>query len=352
MKGTSSLGRTRGTLRWLAVTVSLSGLACLVAPRFAAADAEPAPAAATSPAADPMADATYVGEKVCLQCHQVENKHFGHTTHARAFRLNPKSEAEKQVCEACHGPGSKHAPKENNSKHEFVIGFTKEWGTPVEAQNAQCLTCHSGEQRIDWPGSTHDLNKLACSDCHNPMARFSATGLLKKTSISETCETCHQQQRAEFNKRSHMPLPEGKIACEDCHNPHGSPTKPLLKAVSVNELCYSCHAEKRGPLIWEHAPVRENCLNCHLPHGSNNDKLLVVSRPFLCFNCHNSVTGHPSGIRSKAQLAQFLTIDPATGLPANGAGAAFDERTASHSCNNCHSQIHGSNHPSGEYFQR
>jgi hypothetical protein len=47
----------------------------------------------------------------------------------------------------------------------------------------------------------------------------------------------------------------------------------------VNEVCYACHAEKRGPLLWEHAPVRENCMNCHNAHGSNHDKLLVAARP-------------------------------------------------------------------------
>jgi len=120
-----------------------------------------------------------------------------------------------------------------------------------------------------WEGSIHQINKMSCSDCHNPMARFSATGLLKKASISDTCQTCHQQQRAEFRKKSHMPLPEGKMSCEDCHNPHGTSSKRLLKADTVNDLCYTCHAEKRGPLLWEHAPVRENCLNCHTPHGSN-----------------------------------------------------------------------------------
>lgn len=302
-------------------------------------------------------EAKYVGEKACLNCHQVENKHFGHTTHAKVFRENPQNATEKMVCEACHGPGSLHVPEANNKNHDYLIGFSKEWGTPVKVQNAQCLNCHSGEQRINWPGSTHDLNKLACSDCHNPMARFSATGLLKKASISETCYTCHQQQRSDFQKRSHMPLPEGKMSCEDCHNPHGSPTKPLLKANSVNELCYTCHAEKRGPLIWEHTPVRENCLNCHTPHGSVNDKLLVVSRPMLCLGCHQSQVGHPNGIRDNAMTVANLGVSTTTGLPGTGAGttqpnAAFDERTVDHSCTNCHSLIHGSNAPSGMYFHR
>jgi DmsE family decaheme c-type cytochrome len=286
-------------------------------------------------------EATYVGEKVCTNCHDTEAKHFGHTLHAKVFRQNPKDDVERQVCEACHGPGSLHVPRENHKNRDYLIGFTKEWGTPVETQNGVCLSCHKGGQRLHWPGSTHDTNKLACSDCHNPMARFSARGLLKKPSISETCQTCHAQQRSEFAKRSHMPLPEGKMSCEDCHNPHGTPTRPLLKADSVNEVCYACHAEKRGPMLWEHAPVRENCINCHQPHGSNHDKLLVAARPYLCQQCHSPPVGHPGQFFRGDQTAAAALL-----------GGTQSQRVIGRSCQNCHSQIHGSNHPSGARFQR
>jgi DmsE family decaheme c-type cytochrome len=331
MKGTESRKRNGGTGTRFAVFALVFGISCLFAePALAAVDA-----------VDPMADATYVGEKVCIKCHQVENTHFTFTQHAKAFRQNPKSEAEKQVCEACHGPGSKHVPEADNKKREFLIGFTKEWGTPVEKQTGACLTCHQRGQRIHWPGSTHDLNKVSCSDCHNPMARFSASGLLKKASIAQTCETCHPQQRSEFDKRSHMPVHEGKMSCEDCHNPHGSDTKPLLKAETVNEVCYACHAEKRGPFLWEHAPVRENCMNCHLPHGSNHDKLLAAARPYLCSQCHDPAVGHPG---------QFFRADQTAGAAL--VGGTQSARVIGRSCQNCHTQIHGSNHPSGARFQR
>jgi DmsE family decaheme c-type cytochrome len=291
--------------------------------------------ASAAMAAD-AAPATFVGEKVCVTCHALEDKHFGHTTHARVFRLNPRNEKEKQVCEACHGPGSKHLA--DATDRGGIIGFTREWGTPVAVQNGQCLSCHEGGQRINWHGSVHDKVDLACSDCHNPMARFSATGLLKKPSISETCFTCHRQQRIDFSKRSHMPLPEGKMSCEDCHNPHGSVTRPLLKADDVNTVCYACHAEKRGPFLWEHPPVRDNCLNCHAPHGSNNDKLLVTARPFLCQQCHANVR-HPNDLMTPNQLPR-------------GNLENINERLLSRSCQNCHSQIHGSNSPNGPRFHR
>ena len=276
-------------------------------------------------------EATYVGEQTCMGCHPTENKNFSHTTHARIFRENPANDLQKKVCEACHGPGSKHVADPTN--RGGLTGFTKTSATPVGEMNAQCLTCHEGGNRINWDGSIHQRKKLACSDCHNPMAKFSASGLMKKPSIAETCMTCHPQQRADFKKKSHMPVLEGKMSCEDCHNPHGSTAPRLLKADSVNEVCYTCHAEKRGPFLWEHAPVRENCLNCHLPHGSVNDKLLKQSRPMICTSCHNWTGGMGQTYRHPE--------DPAS--PSQIRGRA---------CQNCHAQIHGSNSPDGVRFRR
>ena len=286
-------------------------------------------------------EAKYVGEKTCIKCHDIEAKHFSHTQHAKAFRLNPRNGHEGRVCEACHGPGSLHAQRGNEKNRDYLVGFTKDWGTPVEAQNAACMSCHKGGERLHWEGSAHDSRKVACSDCHNAMGRFSATGLLRAAGINETCQTCHGQQRAEFRKRSHMPVPEGKMSCADCHSPHGSSTRPLLKGDSVNETCYACHAEKRGPLLWEHAPVRESCLNCHESHGSNHDKMLVAARPYLCQQCHSAAQGH---------AANFYRGDQT--LRAALQGGSQSPRMIGRTCQNCHSQVHGSNHPSGARFQR
>jgi DmsE family decaheme c-type cytochrome len=288
-----------------------------------------------------------VGEKKCAVCHDTEKSLFGHTQHAKIFRENPRNDTQKSVCEACHGNGSLHVADTKNK--DLIIGFSKEWGTPIAKQTGQCLNCHSGGQRINWPGSPHASNKLACSDCHNPMARFSANGLMKKASITETCQTCHQQQRAEFRKKSHMPVPEGKMSCVDCHNPHGSTGKKLLKADSVNDVCYTCHAEKRGPFLWEHAPVRENCMNCHSPHGSNADKLLVQTRPMLCASCHSTTGTMGHAMWGNNTLG-------ATALPTTAASAPIgftpSRRMTGRSCQNCHSMIHGSNSPSGARFTR
>ena len=279
---------------------------------------------------------TPVGQAVCRGCHSVEASHWDATIHA-LVASHPRNDLQARACESCHGPGSAHLTDPTN--RSLIIAFTSASETPIEARNAMCLDCHSGGQRLHWLGSTHEVQGLACSDCHNPMAKTSARGLLARQSVSRTCYTCHPQQRAEFRKRSHMPLPEGKIACSDCHNSHGSYTDPLIKGDTINQLCYKCHAEKRGPFIWEHAPARENCLSCHLPHGSNHDALLVTARPFLCQQCHSQPGGfgHPNDLLTAGNL---------------GGAPGPDERALNRSCTNCHIQIHGSNHPAGARFHR
>jgi DmsE family decaheme c-type cytochrome len=121
------------------------------------------------------------------------------------------------------------------------------------------------------------------------------------------------------------------MTCADCHNPHGSAGPHQLRAATVNDLCTTCHADKRGPFLWEHAPVRENCTTCHLAHGSNNAKVLASREPFLCQRCH-AATRHPGTLYDKPDLTS--------------------NRLLNRSCTNCHSQIHGSNHPSGKTFLR
>ncbi|MDZ5650121.1 DmsE family decaheme c-type cytochrome [Nitrospirillum sp. BR 11828] len=302
-------------------------------PKPEAAKPEPAAAPVAAKAAD-KPQRTYVGRETCESCHQQEATNWAHTIHAKVFQQNPRTELQAQNCEACHGPGSAHV--EDPSDLTTIISFSKKSKTPIAEQNGQCLGCHAGGQRIFWHDSVHDSNQLGCADCHNPMTTFGARGLTARESINETCFQCHKAQHAEFARRSHMPLLEGKLSCTDCHNPHGSTTAPLLKADSVNEVCFTCHADKRGPFLFEHAPVRESCLNCHSPHGSNFESLLTAPRPVLCQQCHSQF-GHPSGLLTAGNMAR---------------GPGPDPRLIATSCQTCHVNIHGSNSPSGARFER
>jgi DmsE family decaheme c-type cytochrome len=275
-----------------------------------------------------------VGIDICSTCHNVTSSHWSHTLHARVFQLNPANTNESRGCEACHGPGSEHI--KDPSIIENIIRFTRSSKHTVAEQNAVCMQCHRGGKRMHWMSSMHEKHDVACGDCHNPMADFSRNNMLARSNINETCFQCHKEQRSQFQQRSHMPLLEGKLTCADCHNPHGSSANAMLNTDSVNENCYLCHAEKRGPFIFEHAPVRDSCLNCHSPHGSNHEKLLVTARPLLCQQCHTSI-GHINDLITRGNLA---------------GGSRPDSRIIGRSCQNCHAQIHGSNHPAGARFHR
>jgi DmsE family decaheme c-type cytochrome len=203
----------------------------------------------------------------------------------------------------------------------------------VSRINGACLTCHKGGERSYWHGSAHESSDLACTSCHVVMESVSHGNLLASRTEVETCARCHQLQYSRIFSNAHMPLrpgafevstaSEGKMRCSSCHQPHGTVTESLIRNISVNDQCLTCHAEKRGPFLWEHSPVPENCLNCHDPHGSTRRAMLKMNVPRLCQTCHVS-TGHATNPREPT-----------------------DRFAVGSSCLPCHTQVHGSNHPSG-----
>ncbi len=272
-------------------------------------------------------EATYVGAQVCMGCHVAQAAAFNQTMMGRVFR-NPRNAQERANCETCHGPGSLHVKAGGGRGVGGIISFrADDTSRTVEENNGICLSCHERGDRTYWKGSPHEKRDVACGTCHQVMQRVSPKFQLAKGTELETCFQCHKDKRAQALRSAHMPLREGKMTCSDCHNPHGSATDALLKEVSINDVCYKCHAEKRGPFLFDHPPVRENCLNCHNPHGSNNEYMLNVARPRLCQQCH-TLGGHAQP------------------------GNPFSRFMTGNSCQNCHSQIHGSNNPSGARFQR
>lgn len=278
---------------------------------------------------------TEKGADTCLTCHNeawpVPIFPIFKTKHAN--RADPRTPFAGLQCEACHGPGAKHA---GSGDKNAINSFKDTSFIPVAERNKVCLGCHQGKARIGWQGSTHESNNLACTSCHKIHAEHDP--VRAKATQPEVCYKCHRKQRADFNKPSVHPVRFGRITCSDCHSPHGSNnTTALLAKPTVNQTCYTCHAEKRGPFLWEHAPVAEDCTLCHSPHGSVRPSLLKKTPPLLCQQCH-TVAGHPAVAHTGAAL-------PGGG----GGGAAF---LLAGSCTNCHSQVHGSNHPSGYKLMR
>lgn len=281
-------------------------------------------------------DAPYAkqGATTCLECHdEAPAALILNTPHAQS--ADSRSPFASHACESCHGASPEHMRKVEGETIPPLpaVTFGINAKTPVAEQNAVCLTCHEGGLRINWEGSQHDAADASCASCHD-VHTYKDPVLLKKEQ-PEVCYECHKDQQADSRKRSHHPIKEGKVVCSDCHNPHGTANPTLLKQVSVNDTCYTCHTEKRGPFLWEHAPVRDDCSNCHTPHGSTQPRLLKVRSPWLCQECHQEAY-HPSTLYSGNSVAP------------DGAG----ERIVGKQCMNCHAKVHGSNHPSGSRLTR
>jgi DmsE family decaheme c-type cytochrome len=239
-----------------------------------------------------------------------------------------------QACISCHGPSTDHmrSPSKgaDRASPDLVFG-TKPHSSPAAEQSATCNNCHENRARMHWKGSVHDRQDVSCSSCHN-----SHTGddpVLSTATEHQVCLTCHTEKRADLHRTSNHPILEGQMGCSDCHNPHGSTGPSNLVGGTVNETCYNCHAEKRGPFLWEHGPVREDCTLCHKPHGSTQQAMLKSRAPWLCQECHMAQQ-HPS------------TAYSGSGLP-GAATPSGAQQILGKNCLNCHSQIHGSNHPSG-----
>ncbi len=275
-------------------------------------------------------DADYIGNAACLEkCHNYGHdrlyKDFQQSVHAS--QVDVDSGLPLVNCESCHGPGSLAVEGVTDNgdpcNYKTLLDLNS---LPSVAQSLICLKCHSAASTPTlqfWNSSTHATSEVSCIDCHalhkGPQQK------VDRDEVAELCYGCHLDKKMEFANFSHHPVPEGKMACVDCHNPHGTANDKDLLGVTVKATCTKCHMEYQGPFVYEHADVTETCTNCHKPHGSPNEPLLEVAQPFLCLQCHS---GH-HGARS----------DEAT-LSNRDMKSVFFNR-----CTDCHSMIHGTDIP-------
>jgi len=190
--------------------------------------------------------ATYIGSDQCDTCHDDICKDFPTADHARLMARG--NNALNAGCESCHGPCSVHSDSGGDTLPPYSFKPGRESRSSY------------GSRLIDPPPRSEET----------------------------VCYQCHADVRAQFQLPIHHPVPEGDMACSDCHDPHkgsifrGGGTDLL----SQNEMCLRCHPAERGPFVFEHQALREGCTTCHNPHGSINDKLLVDRDSNLCLRCH------------------------------------------------------------------
>ena len=299
-------GRVRG--RFSAALAVIGGVLLLLA-AVERAETQPAPAKDPAP------------EDTCKACHQPYFDSYAASKHGT--KADARAPANRGGCFTCHGAGAlEHAQKGGGKGVGGVLALGSK-AMSADAKNAVCLGCHQGGKRLHWSSGTHANRDVSCTSCHQVHTANDRTR--DKLTQSETCFTCHKEQRVQINRPSRHPIPEGLIACSDCHNPHGSPGPRMMVRDNVNDTCYTCHMEKRGPFVRTHQPVQEDCSICHNPHGTIAPNLLKARQPFLCAQCHEP-TSHRGNVAS-------LT------------GTSTGANTAARGCLNCHTHIHGTNNP-------
>lgn len=277
--------------------------------------------------------ASYIPDDICAACHSEITQPFPRNPHFVANALGNRP-PEQTGCQSCHGPASEHVA--NSGDKTKINAFSL---MAPEAALDNCLGCHSKDfGKMQIRRSSHSQGEVSCGSCHRVHTPGQIHRLLAKPE-RQVCYDCHLDVAARFSLPFNHPVNEGAMECSDCHNPHGAPVatwsagqSPRMVDHSLgNDVpCVKCHTDKRGPFVFEHAPVRvEGCAQCHNPHGSTNPRLLARPAVFtMCLECHNSVMGFGTRGDGIASPGTFFH---------NIADPQFQN------CVTCHSRIHGSN---------
>ncbi len=188
-------------------------------------------------------------------------------------------------CEACHGPGSRHADDPYGvlmkvDRSSQLCGKCHSRGNPAQIDAQDGFEQHH-EQYEDMYNSKHFA--ISCVTCHDPHAstQFADEAVNPNQGITQVCEACHFQN-VRRNVRNHLGMD-----CVDCH------MAPMAKSAQGNlELL-------RGDIRSHQFAINTD------PDAPqfNEDGTLVMpylTLSYVCGSCHN---GQEASVLETAVLA-------------------------------------------------
>jgi len=188
--------------------------------------------------------------KRCFGCHTTASTTSGNFDPEHAFW--------GVTCEACHGPGAKHA-------------------AAMKAGDA------NGKQRIFNPATLDPVSAVDfCGACHRTWQDVVGNGLIGAGMLNVRFAPYRLENSKCWRQQ------DARLTCTACHDPH----KPLVKEVaSYDSRCLQCHVQ-RGVKKTATQPGKacrvatSNCVTCHMPkyepptlHSSFTDHWIRVVKP-------------------------------------------------------------------------
>lgn len=150
------------------------------------------------------------------------------------------------TCEACHGPGSRHAEDGSNTRMLNLRSL------PLERQAMICGQCHSDGT---------DTAKV------HPFP----VGIRPGDDLNEYfAQALQPRPGPKYSELLYSKHSQMNVICTDCHDPHGpvTGTRHQLRK-PVNDLCRECHLKES---MAKHAPKADpgaTCATCHMAGGSH-----------------------------------------------------------------------------------
>ncbi|HET6585609.1 MAG TPA: multiheme c-type cytochrome, partial [Nannocystaceae bacterium] len=268
----------------------------------------------------------YTWNRVCIRCHAVAGSPGWDE---RTNEVDTRVAELGIACEACHGPGRRHADA-------YALPWSRMIASAAEAADAMivqpadlvasatndvCGQCHGisvAHDEAQWlrHGSSHAppqplaqtstlvrhparadqalLDEVLADDADFLVDRFWPDGMVRVTGreLNGLVESrCHDG---------------GELSCLSCHSMHDSdPNDQIAADRDGDGACTQCHAAERwaSPTHTHHASASEGarCLNCHMPRTSwgllgavrsheidspSATTSVDVGRPDACSLCH------------------------------------------------------------------
>ena len=188
----------------------------------------------------------------CLECH---------TTYVEPLpppenRFDKASLVLGITCERCHGPGRRHAAR-NQSRASLQRGEPEDIVNPAslprDRQMDLCALCHAG------PGTPK-----------GPAFSFVAGDVLGEylsiaSDAPDTPDDVHAHQLQQL--KSSRCFRSSSMTCTTCHDVH----QQQRDAASFSERCLTCHkAESCGMYSKMASQIVSKCVSCHMPLKQSN----------------------------------------------------------------------------------